>query len=171
MAAKSVASTYLVETDGFFGDKAKATANVINRVIVGKDKHELQQQVQGLKRQKDKLLEIVDRLAQDVDTVMTEVNEIRRTKGNIQFDQDYEMALQDAEQQRKRVQDLKAEAEMQNTKFTKAFQRLWTSCNELLMASDSSITPELKGSVSKILLDTNKIVHDQDDTSGARARV
>jgi hypothetical protein len=65
MAAESVASTYLVETDGFFGDKANATANAIKRVIVGKDKHELQQQVQGLKRQKDRLLEIVDRFAQD----------------------------------------------------------------------------------------------------------
>ena len=102
---------------------------------------------------------------------MTEVNEIRRTKGNIQFDQDYEMALQDAEQQRKHVQELKVKAEMQNTKLTKAFQRLWTACNELLMASGSNITQELKNSVNKILLDTSKIVHYEDDTSGARRRV
>jgi hypothetical protein len=171
MAAESVASTYLVETDVPFGEMANATANAIKRVIVGKDKHELQQQVQGLKRQKDKLLEIVDRFAQDVDNTMTEVNEIRRTKGNMQFDQDYEMALQDAEKQRKHVQELKVEAEMQNTKLTKAFQRLWTACNELLMASGSNITQGLKNSVSKILLDTSKIVHYEDDTSGARRRV
>ena len=171
MAAESVTSTYLVETDGFFGDKANATANAIKRVIVGKENHELQQQVQGLKRQKDKLLEIVDRFAQDVDNTMTEVNEIRRTKGNIQFDQDYEMALQDAEQQRKHVQDLKAEAARQNTKFKEAFESLWNACDRLLVVSDPYITDDLKNQVKKVLMDTTNVVHYEDDTSGARRRV
>ena len=80
-SAGSAGNAYVVDTDSPF--QTDGLQDILFEKMVGKNNSQVWQQVQGLKTQKQKLLQAVDHLTETV-------GELRRKDGNMQYTQDYE---------------------------------------------------------------------------------
>ena len=135
-SAGSAGNAYVVDTDSPF--QTDGLQDILFEKMVGKNNSQVWQQVQGLKTQKQKLLQAVDHLTETV-------GELRRKDGNMQYTQDYAAlhALYDKAKDDANTYSNRAAIENQAyMKLLEAYKLIKKAYKPLL--SNSSVSTDLK---------------------------